>query len=175
MGLDVSANTDYGEIAAVNQVINKLITEGGENFFLYLNRLNLSRESHLLTLSSDHYYYYDESEMKKVKTLINLRKLNCINHLDNFLHTVVTILSPNTNFIGCFSDDIALMENGVSYFKPSRLMNRFINFLDSRPDHILNRKEVTELLLARGFRIIDMTEMDDLTYFYSILSDNKFN
>ena len=175
MGQAYTAKKSSSESDTVNPAMREIIAEGGENFYIYLNRLNLSDGSHLLVLSSDHHYYYDESEMRRVKTLINLKKLNYINDLNNFLHTIFTILSPDTNFIGCFSDDTELMNNGVSYYKPSRLLNRFINFLDSRPDHILNRKEVIGLLKTEGFRIIDMTEMDGLIYFYSKMSDNKYN
>lgn len=175
MGEVSSTKKNHSGKRTVNPAVNKIIAEGGENFFYYLNRINLSKESELLVLSSDHHYYYDESELKRVKTLINLKKLNYINHLDKFLHTIVSILPPNTNFIGCFSDDFELMENGVSFFKPSRLLNRFLNFLDSKPDHILNRKEVADLLKEEGFSIIDMTEMDGLTYFYSKMDANKYN
>lgn len=147
--------------------IKKVIAEGGENFFLYLKRLNLAKESNLLVLSSSHHYYYDENELQDVKTLINLKKLNQIKDLNMFLHTLFNILPQNSSFIGCFSNDKTLSGNGFSNYPPSRLFSRFINFLDSKTDHIMDKNEVSELLETNGFRVVDMTEIDGITYFYS--------
>jgi hypothetical protein len=77
------------------------------------------------------------------------------------------MLPPNANFVGCFSNDKALKNSGFTYYKPARLLSRFISFLDSRPDHILNKREVSELLKKHGYDIIDMTETDGIIYFYS--------
>jgi hypothetical protein len=145
----------------------KLISEGGKDFFLYLKRLNFSKESNILVLSSDHHYFYDEDEVKNFKTIINLKKLNHIKNLDKFLHTFFHILSPNTNLMGCFSDDKTMKKNRFIRYESSRLLNRFINFLESRTDNILDKRRVSELLNTHGFKVVDMTEMNGLTYFHS--------
>jgi hypothetical protein len=145
----------------------KLIDEGGEDFSLYLKKLNFSKESNCLVLSSDHHFFYDEDEVKNFRTVINLKKLNQIKNLDRFLHTFFHMLSPNANFIGCFSDDKKTKKHKFIRYETSRLFNRFINFLDSRTDHILDRSKVSELLNTHGFKVDDMTEMNGLTYFYS--------
>lgn len=155
------------QAASGNSVINTVITESKDNFLQYLRRLNFSRESDVLVLPSDHHYFYDEKELKSVKTLVNLRKLNQMKNPGRFLQTLFNVLPPDANFIGCFSDDKRLKYNGGNYYKPSRLFNRFINFIDSRADHILDKKEVSELLSTHGFKILDMTEIDGITYFYS--------
>jgi hypothetical protein len=144
-----------------------LIAEGGVNFFRYLKSLDISRETNLIVLSSKHHYYYDENDLKSVRILINLKKLNLIKHLDMFLYTLVRILPQNANFIGYFSDSKTVKGNGFQFNRFSRLLNRFNNFLDSRTDHIMNKNEVTELLERNGFKTIDMKEMDGLIYFYS--------
>lgn len=153
--------------------ITKVIAEGGENFFLYLKRLGFSKEENMLALSSVHHYYYDENELKSVRTLVNLKKLNQIKNLDRFLQTLFHMLPPDANFIGCFSNDMSQTQNGLPAYKPSRLLNRFINFIDSRTDHFLDKSKVTEALEKNGHKIIDMTEIDGLTYFYSKLSINQ--
>lgn len=150
-----------------NPAIIEMVAKGGESFFRYLKRVNLSNESDILVLPSKEHFYYEETEVNHCRTLINLKKLNQIRHLDKFLHNLFRMLPPNANFIGCFSNDNALKNNGFTYYKPARLLSRFISFLDSRPDHILNKSEVSELLKKHGYDIIDMTETDGLIYFYS--------
>ena len=149
------------ERALTNPVIDNLIAEGGENFFIYLNCLGLTVGSHLLILSSRQHYYYDCNDFHGVTTLINLRKLNLIKHLDSFLHTVYNILSPDTNFIGCFSDLKSQNRNRLSSGGPKKVNN----FLESGKDLKLDRKEASRLLESHGFKVIDMTEINELTYF----------
>lgn len=142
-------------------VIDNLFTEGGDNFFLYLNWLGLADDPNLMVLSSSHHYYYDYDDFKGVSTLINLKKLNLIRNLDSFFYTVYHVLSPKTNFIGCFSDRKTEKENGSS----KRMYKKIINFLDSRIDIDIDKENVSGLLESNGFKIIDMTEINGLTYF----------
>jgi hypothetical protein len=144
-----------------NPVLDKRLTEGDENFLDYLRRHGLANEANLLVLSSKLHYYYDSEELKEVTTLINLKKLNLIKHLDDFLHTLCIGLSPKTNFIGCFSDRKS--QKGISM--TSRMYKRFINFLDSKIDIEIDSKDISRLLESHGFKIIDMTEINGLTYF----------
>jgi hypothetical protein len=144
-----------------NPVIENLIAERGENFFLYLNWLGLTDDPNLMVLSSSHHYYYDYDDFKGVTTLINLKKLNRIKHLDSFLYTISHVLSPKTNFIGCFSDRKTQDEIG----SPSRMYIKITNFLDSRTDIEINKKDISRRLESHGFEIIDMTDINGLTYF----------
>jgi hypothetical protein len=144
-----------------NPAINELTAEVDENFINYLNWHGLADEPNLLILSSRLHYYYDNEELKEVTTLINLKKLNLIKHLDDFLHTVNNVLSPKTNFIGCFSD--RKTQKGVSV--TSRIYKRFINFLDSRIDIDIDKEDILRLFESHGFKVIDMTEINGLTYF----------
>jgi hypothetical protein len=144
-----------------------LLAEGGINFLRYLKNLGISREANLVVLSSKHHYYYDENDMKSVRILINLKKLNLIKHLDVFLNSLVRILPPDSDFLGYFSDDKRAYVNGSLANRISSLISRLNNFLDSRPDRILDRREVTKLLEHNGFEVVNMTKMNGLTYFYS--------
>jgi hypothetical protein len=147
--------------------IVNMIAEDGGNFFRYLKALGLTRENNLVVLSSRYHYYYDENEMKSVKTLVNLRKLNMIKYLDEFLFTLVQVLPPNTKFLGCFSDCKASETTKVSILHPIKLLRRTINNLDLHGERIMNKTSVSEILESYGFKIINMTEMDGLTYFCS--------
>jgi hypothetical protein len=149
------------ELTKINPVIENLVMEGGENFFNYIDWHGLSNESNMLVLSSRHHYYYEYNDLKGVTTLINLKKLNLIKHLDSFLNSVCNSLSPKTNFIGCFSDRKTKKWKGLI----SRIYKEFNNFLDSTIDMEINKKDALRLLETHGFKVIDMTEINGLTYF----------
>lgn len=176
---DLSTN-NYGtrirpKQSQINPAIDNLMTEGGESFIQYIKWHGLANESKILVLPSKHHYYYEEKELKDVKVIINLKKLNLISHLDKFLNTLVHNLPSNANFIGCFSDDNAHNGNKFSSYHLSKLFTRFINLLDSKTDHIINKTEVSELLIRNGFKTVDMKEINGLTYFYCKKSRNIFN
>ena len=140
-----------------------LTAEGGVTIFQYLKKFNLFREPELLILSPNIHFYYDENDLKDIRTFILLRKLNLIKDLETFLHTLALILPSNINFVGCFSDNKTLKWNGFV----SNISNKINNILDSKTDNLLDIKEVTELLEKHGFKVVDMTEMNDLILFYS--------
>jgi len=154
-----------------NPVINDLVAEDGENFLNYLSSHGLENENNMLVLSSKHHYYYDPNELKSITTLINVRKLNLIKHLDSFIQSVVYVLPPKSNFIGCFSDWKTQKENGLT----SRMYKGFINFLDAKIDFDIDREEVSKLLESHGFRVIDMTEINGLTYFRAQNLSRQYN
>jgi hypothetical protein len=164
-GPKVRKNSNRGTIshkkALANNGLNNLFAESDENFISYLKRQGLVDEPNLLVLPSSNHYFYDNSELKGVTTLINLKKLNKINHLDSFLNTVSDVLSPKSNFVGCFYDCDGQKEIGIA----SRMYKRFINFLDSKTDNEIDKNDVSKLLESSGYKVIDMTVINGLTYF----------
>jgi hypothetical protein len=152
---------DLSEKAASSEVMDNLIAEGGENFLNYLNRQGLVNDPNTLVLSSNHHYYYDNSELQGVTTLINMKKLNMISHLDSFLNTLCNVMAPKTNFIGCFSDSDNQKDNRLY----NRIYKSVINFLDSKTDKDIDSKHVSRILETQGYKIMDMTVINGLTYF----------
>jgi hypothetical protein len=145
----------------VKEMVPELpVSEVDEDFINYLSWHGLANEKNLLVLSSKLHYYYDYEELKGVKTLINLKKLNLIKHLDDFLQTLYSGLSPEANFIGCFSD-----KKTERISVSSRYYNKFLNFIDSRFSIEIDGKDFSKLLESHGFKVIDMTEINGLTYF----------
>jgi hypothetical protein len=140
-----------------------LTAEGGVTFFQYLRSFNLFGEPELLILSPNIHFYYDEEDLKQIRTFILLRKLNLIKELDKFLQTLALILPQNVNFVGCFSDNRTLKWNGFV----SNISNKITNILDSKTDNILDKRDVSEILEKNGFKLIDMTEINELILFYS--------
>lgn len=147
-----------------NQVSSGLTAEDGKNFFRYLKSFKLTKDPDLLILPPNNHYYFDENELRNVRTLINLKNLNLIKELDTFLYTLVRLLPPEANFLGYFSYS-RMRFSGDSLF--SGLSAKLNNFLDFRTDHNLDEKELTERLYKYGFKTIDMTEMNGLVFFYS--------
>ncbi len=133
--------------------------EVDENFMNYLSWNGLANEDKLLILSSKLHYYYDYEELKEITTLISLKKLNLVKHLDDFLHSLYSGLSPKANFIGCFSDRRSEKSMTTRFYK------RFINFLDARIDMEIDKNNISKLFESHGFKVVDMTEINGLTYF----------
>jgi hypothetical protein len=137
------------EIPVNESYVDTLIAEGGENFFNYLRGLGLANNPYIMVLSSRHHYCYDYADLKGVNTLINLKKLNRMRHLDSFLFTVSRAISPYTNFIGCFSDSSTLARTGL----PQRNGRRMITYSDSKTDIPFNKNDITRLLESHGLPI----------------------
>jgi len=148
-------------------VFKKLAAEGGEDFFHYINWLGLTKDHNLMILSSVHHYYYDLEDLKGVRTLVNLKRLNQISNPGAFLHTIYRVLPPKANLVGCFEDYRKQRGITVRLSQSARLLNSFINMLDSRIDRILSQKDVEQIMKEHGFRVLDFTEINGLVYFCS--------
>lgn len=145
-----------------NIVFKNLLRENGGNFFYYMNMINLEKEDPLI-LSPIHHYYYDYNELKKVKTIIQIKELNKVSDIKKFLSNVSHVLTPGTNFIGCFKDN-KIHKSYIQY--NSKTINWILTKINSNVQHYLSRKKVIDLLNKYNLEIVDMTEFDLLTYFY---------
>ena len=142
----------------------RFTTEEGKNFFRYLKTFNLAKDPDLLILPPKNHFYFDEKELKNIRTLVNLKNLNLIKDLNSFLYTLIRVLPQDANFLGHFSyNKFTFTGDGLL----SGLSSRIINLLDQKTDHNMDKKEFTGRLRKFGFRIIDMTEMDGHIYFYA--------
>jgi hypothetical protein len=154
------------ERSGTNPVLENILSEGGNDFFQYLNWVGLAKEPNLMVLSSMHHYYYDHNDLKGIRTLINLKKLNQVKHLESFLHTLFRILPSRASFVGCFKNS---NHNGKEepFYRPAKLINGLINILDSRIDRNLSKKSVIKLLEDHGFKVNDITDINGVTYFWA--------
>jgi hypothetical protein len=154
------------ELSMTKSGIENLSSDIREDFFQYLQFLHLENEPNLMSLSSTHHYYYDLNDLKNVKTLINLKKLNNIKSLGSFLQTVVRILPKKANFIGYFKND-----NGnrsvFSFYKSAKLFNGLVNYFDSRTEISLTKKYVSRLLEEQKLKVVDITDINGISYFCS--------
>ena len=151
--------------AVYSPAIHSLLTEGGINFFRYIKCLGLSGEPDLIVLSSKHHYFYDETDLKRVRVLVNLKKLNSIKYLDLFLETLFHLLPKDASFIAYYSDIKSLEVTRYHWF--SRLLYKFKNFLYFEKEHFLDENKVSKLLKKNGLTMANVMRMNGLTYFSS--------
>ena len=157
--------------------------EIGELFSNYLEQLNLAFDPNILILSSSSHYYYESEELKKVKTLVNLKQLNHITQLNEFLNSIFCILQPESYLIGCFSDNknpyrflsdshkpqniaagqFDMVENGISSRIP--FLNMIYSIMDTRTNRYLTKNMVTFHLEEAEMKVLDMAEIRGLTFF----------
>lgn len=167
-----------------SEAIDLLITEGGKNFYSYIEWLGLADQQDLIVLSSEHHYYYDSEEMRGVSTLVNLKELNQIKDIKDFLDSFLNYLPMNSNFVGCFTDNEKVngyelkyrssgenkkgkdsIENGIISSFP--FLNMLYSLLDYRIYNYMSETKIVQMIEGYGFKIIDMTEVSGLTYFHS--------
>jgi hypothetical protein len=168
-----------------NPVSEILMAEVCEDFVNYIEWLGLAKDPNLIVLSSLHYYYYDAEDMENVKTILNLKELNQIDQIKSFLDLIFHIIPYKSNFIGCFIDNkkqngFALrnnssgdhskrnsedIDNGILSRIP--FFNMLFNMMDAKTNKYLSGRSVTLMLEDHGFKVLDMTELNGLTYFHS--------
>jgi hypothetical protein len=174
---------DYVKNNPVSEILN---SEGGEIFYQYIDEIGLSNDPEIIVLSSQHHYYYDADEIKNVRTVINLKALNQIKEVKSFLHSIFQLLPKNSNFIGCFvdnrklnvfevrnnsatskngADNDDLEENGIVSNIP--FINMIYSIMDLRTNKYMSARSVMEMLEENGLIILDMKEINGLTYFHS--------
>jgi hypothetical protein len=175
--------SSHVEVNETSLVLKKLIGEGCENFFKYFEMLGLANDPNLIVLPSTHHYYYDTEELKEVKTIVNMKHLNHIKDIKDFLHSIYHILSPQSYFIGIFIDrkdlngffsssrfnqpqikgKVDAVENGIESRIP--FLNMMYNIMDSKTNRYMSKQAVNVLLGDAGFKVLDMREINGLTYF----------
>ena len=140
-----------------------------------------------------HNYFYDSDEINKVRTVINLKELNKIKRIKSYLQVYLRFLPYKCNFVGYFIDnkkiDRYVLRNSSHHVDNIRRFDEiensitsripFINMLYSKMDFktntYLSKCSVTSLLEIYGFKVIDMTEHNDLTFFHSQKVGTAYN
>jgi hypothetical protein len=176
-----------------NGAVEKLITEGGEAFYNYVDTIGLSDDSNLIVLSSQHHYFFDSEEISKAKTVINLKELNKVKELKSFLHSHLHFLPRKCNFVGCFVNNnkverYALRKNstyserrrssdsnGLGITSKFPFINMLYSLMDLKTNSYMSEESVTLMLGENGFKVIDMTDRDGITFFHSQKVAANFN
>jgi hypothetical protein len=166
----------------INPVYAELVSEGHEDFYNYLDWLGLAKSTDLLILASSHHYYFEIEDLKNVRTVVSLKKLNNLTRPKDFLREIFAVLPQKCHFIGSFIDNkkqnvfsatkknpgpVDSLETGTE-FSTGR-WNSFLNVLygviDAKTNRYMSEKAVRLLLEETGFKILDITEFNGITYF----------
>lgn len=128
----------------------------------YVSMLNIKDDSNTLILSPVHHYYYNIDEIKDVRTLIHTKELNKVSDLKRFMNNTLHVLSKDSMFIGCFRDN-KIRQN---IFYRNRVFYWFNNILDGNAIYrYMSRTMVIKMFMKLKLDIIDMSEVDGITYF----------
>jgi hypothetical protein len=171
-----------GKNTEINPVYSELVGAGQEDFYNYLDWLGLAKSPDLLILASIHHYYFEIEDLKNVRTVVSLKKLNNLTRPKDFLREIYAVLPQKCYFIGCFTDNkkqnvfsatkkypgpIDSQDSGPDF--TTGRWNSFLNVLygviDAKTNKYLSGKAVRLLLEETGFKILDITEFNELTYF----------
>ncbi len=165
--------------------LDTLTKEGGSAFLDYVSKLGLAEEQGLVVLSFRQHFFFDAEELNRARTLVNLTELNKIAMVTDFFRTCYRIMPQRSNLLGRFIDN---KENGRyklnnsssaftegDYFEDlenaiySRVpfINRLYSILDSRTNSYMSKSSVTILLQDYGFKVMDMSTLNGLTYFHA--------
>ncbi|MDP4222294.1 MAG: hypothetical protein Q8868_03180 [Bacteroidota bacterium] len=152
--------------ARVNPLLENILSEGGDDFFMYMKLTGLAKEPNLMVLSSMHHYYYDHDDLKGINTLINIKKLNQIKHLESFLHTLYRIMPSKAYFVGCFRN-MNHKGKGILFYQSSKFLSGLMNIFDSRNERNISKKSAVKLLEGHGFKVLDVTDINGMSYFWA--------
>jgi hypothetical protein len=175
------------------EAINILIAEGGECFYNYVDKRGLTKDQNMVVLSSRHHYFYDVEELNNFNTVINLKELNQIKRIKSHFHSCLPFLPQKSNFVGCFIDNKKIngysLRNRSSIYADERsfddieygivsripFIKMLFDIMDSKTNTYLSQRSVSLLLKEYGFNVMDMTEINGLTYFHSQKNQGDFN
>ena len=169
------------DLSLKRPALELLSTEGGENFYSYLDWLGLAKSPDLIVLSSMHHYYYNTEDLSDIQTVVNLVPLNQVRNIKGFFHSIYHLIPYKCYFVGCFKDQKTQYRNlfisnssGKNSVSTDRgiasrfpFLNIFYRILDFQTDRFLSGKNITMSLEEIGFKLVDMTELKGITYFCS--------
>jgi hypothetical protein len=167
-------------------IFDDLIEEAGKEVYNYLEKFEITQNTNLILLSSVRHYLYGPEELKQVKTVVNLKLMNHIKLIRYCLQAMNRVLPLGGNFVGCFFDG-GKNKNKKNDFNSS--MNKsellFINSHDQnnssgipvitwiykmlyrRKFKPLPKNKAVSILEKNGFLVLDMCEINGITYFIS--------
>jgi hypothetical protein len=173
------------EFSVTDKSVGKLLSEGGDEFYRYVSSTGLKMNSSLIVLPSLHHYYYDTEELKKVKSIVVLKKLNRIVEIESFLQSHLDSLPVKCNLIGCFINNNKIeryslrayttrtdkirnsdrVELGIVSRFP--FLNMVYSLMDLKTNSYMSDTSVTQMLSDHEFEIMNMTESNGLTFFHA--------
>ena len=128
------------------------------NLYTYIKTNKLKKILFLSTKS----YFYEADELLKIKSIVFLKKLNDIIHLDRIIENVYHSAPVDTIICGSFiNTEIA----EVGHYR--KLFEMMYNFLVLNGNRTLSLKRVISYLTAYNFKLLNVSEINGVTYFHA--------
>jgi hypothetical protein len=123
--------------------------------------------------------------MNNAKTIVNLKELNQVKEIRSLLYSHLHFLPEKCSFIGRFVNNRKVerytLRNIVSSKEKIRnsdnvelgivsrfpFINMLYSLMDSKTNTYLSEKSVALMLGVHGFKVIDMKEVNGVTFFHS--------
>lgn len=181
----ITGRSASSAFSRLNHLFAELTAEVRQDLISYLDGMGLINEASILVIPSTRHFFYDADDMKGVKTIVNLKPLNYVKEIRDFLRRLSELLPDDSTFVGCFTDNKAqngfsdkygnlpknlshkaeAYENGIESRIP--FINRMYSFIDMKTNRYLTVRTVSVLLEECNLQLITMTEKNGLTYFHA--------
>lgn len=168
---------------AQQSLYKTLSYEDSEDFFNYLDWLDLASISQTLVLPGKKHFFYSFSDFQGLEVVINLKCLNKFPELDSFLKTIFSSIPDHCYFTGYFYDNDSIKKEipGHSKYLEAKEMSdikyknnnvpltwlsgKLAQLFITESDNSLSRDTIRKLLKKAGFTIHDITDLNGKTYF----------
>jgi hypothetical protein len=173
------------ELLNQNELERAIEKESDTEVLGYISeQLDLKNYHPSIILTTDKTSYLDEVNFSNVRAIINLKKVNGIQHPNKLFRAVNTLLPDGGIYIGrleTYAERKELIYSqlgrplGRAYWMADFLMNRVIPripylenlyyYLTNGEFHAISHAEILGRLVYCGFEIIDFRSINGLTYF----------
>jgi len=168
--------------SAKRRLFENLASDGCTDFYNYLDWLDLAAIKDTLIIPKRNHFFFSKEDFIGKETIINLKCLNKVQELKEYVNTLYNYLPENCYFTACFqesdifkeevpdykkylagdSESISIKNNGPS--KHSWLSLTLSRLFKSETNNILSRRSIKMILRDAGFTVLDITELNGKTY-----------
>jgi hypothetical protein len=172
------------KISPLTLVEKELLEEVNGDVVQYFKSIPFVMDQKVLYLSTIRHYIFDSATLYDVNTVLNLRLVNRIAHVNYFLYNTNRMLPMKGYYLGCFENQ-AQQKKRIKSLTPkllgsiSYLLFSFFHFLVPKIPGIrslylfatngsmkcLSTNNLAALLLKNGFLLADTTCIQGKTYF----------
>jgi hypothetical protein len=147
-----------------NFVFHNRNIDKDNNFIEYLSRMGFLGESELLVLSQENNYCFSQSNLKDLKVLVILKRLDKLRHPGTFLNIIGRLVPFGAYLVGCFTPINSFPGEKRAYLHSPYAEKRTTGNYEIISGLYTGRLNIPGMLVPLGFKIIDTTEIKGLTY-----------
>ncbi len=169
--------------SARHSIYKALCKDGSEDFYNYLDWLDLAGIRKTLILPKENNFFYSCEDLSGKELIVNLSCLNRVADIHVFLDSMYNHMDLNSYFTGCFRDINSVKEEIPDYMKYlkevenqntegktrqsalSRFSQKLSSIFSSSNGIPINKDLAKKLLKINGFTVLDMTELNGKTFF----------